>query len=59
MTCPPNSVQLVTVNIAQVCTYLEKLTADLEASAHPALDALTAEVYTHNRDFESMPSEYT
>ena len=28
----------------QVCTYLERLTGDLEASAHPALDALTAQV---------------
>ena len=28
----------------QICTYLERLTADLEAAAHPALDALTAQV---------------
>lgn len=30
----------------QVCTHLERLTSELEAAAHPALDALTNKVHT-------------
>ena len=33
---------------AQVALYFERLTGDLEASAHPALDALTVKVSTTN-----------
>ena len=29
---------------AQVCSHLERLTSELEAAAHPALDALTSKV---------------
>ena len=31
----------------QVCTHLERLTSELEAAAHPALDALTNKVHMH------------
>ena len=31
---------------AQACAHLSRLTADLEAAAHPALDALTKKVCT-------------
>lgn len=33
---------------AQACAHLSRLTADLEAAAHPALDALTKKVSTHS-----------
>lgn len=31
-----------------MCHHLERATGDLEAAAHPALDALTHKVTTHN-----------
>lgn len=31
-----------------MCNHLERLSVDLEAAAHPALDALTRKVTTHN-----------
>lgn len=33
-----------TLLCTQVCTHLERLTSELEAAAHPALDALTNKV---------------
>jgi len=44
----PFELRALEVALDVVCTYLERLTADLEAAAHPALDALTAQVTTHN-----------
>ena len=34
----------MTLWCTQVCTHLERLTSELEAAAHPALDALTNKV---------------
>ena len=34
--------------LRQVCSHLDRLSADLEAAAHPALDDLTAKVSTAN-----------
>ncbi len=38
------SVLLTVSQYFQVCTHLERLTSELEAAAHPALDALTNKV---------------
>ncbi len=38
------SVLLTVSQYSQVCTHLERLTSELEAAAHPALDALTNKV---------------
>lgn len=38
------SAVVIILSLAQVSQYLERLTGDLEAAAHPALDALTGKV---------------
>lgn len=44
----PFELRVMEVALDVVSGYLERLTADLEAAAHPALDALTAKVSTDN-----------
>ena len=39
--CLPFCASFPAALLAQVSQYLERLTGDLEAAAHPALDALT------------------
>jgi magnesium transporter len=44
----PFELRVLEVALDVVSQYLERLTGDLEAAAHPALDALTAKVSTEN-----------
>ncbi|KAL3154512.1 hypothetical protein ABBQ32_013974 [Trebouxia sp. C0010 RCD-2024] len=44
----PYELRVLEVVLESVCTHLERLTSELEAAAHPALDALTNKVSTHN-----------
>lgn len=44
----PFELRILEVALDVVSQYLERLTGDLEAAAHPALDALTAKVSTDN-----------
>ena len=44
----PFELRVLEVALDVVSQYLERLTGDLEAAAHPALDALTAKVSTDN-----------
>lgn len=44
----PFELRVLEVALDVVSGYLEQLTSDLEAAAHPALDALTAKVSTEN-----------
>jgi len=44
----PFELRVMEVALDLVSGYLERLTTDLEAAAHPALDALTAKVSTEN-----------
>lgn len=44
----PFELRVLEVVLESVCTHLERLTSELEAAAHPALDALTNKVSTHN-----------
>lgn len=44
----PFELRVLELALDLVSGYLERLTADLEAAAHPALDALTAKVSTEN-----------
>jgi len=44
----PFELRVLEVVLESVCSHLERLTSELEAAAHPALDALTSKVTTHN-----------
>lgn len=47
-TNPPFELRVLEVALDVVCNHLERLSVDLEAAAHPALDALTKKVTPHN-----------